>query len=71
MTHPLTDETIVDLVIGRSKLCYTAAAMRTAADWQLQEVLKFMKEHEQLFGGSGMIFILEDAMRPQQQDDNQ
>ena len=44
--------------------------MQAGANWQLEQVIKFMEEHEQLFGGSGMIFILKDAMRPQQQEDN-
>ena len=67
--HPLTDE-ICDMIQDSTHPC-DPANMRAAADWQLQEVLKFMKKHEQLFGGSGMIFILEDAMRPNTtQEDN-
>ena len=79
MTHSLTDEVILDVMasIYRWKPEYRAGAdaafcprleMRAAADWQLEQVIKFMEEHEQLFGGSGMIFILKDAMRPQQND---
>ena len=70
MTHPLTDDELkklfwdhaVDTGIGYD---WTSDGMRAAADWQLEQVIKFMEEHEQMFGGSGMIFILKDAMRPQ------
>ena len=40
--------------------------MLAAADWQLEQVMKFMEKHKKLFGGSGVIFILKDAMRPQE-----
>ena len=71
MTHPLTDEMIENIApdaqwagdIGDTVFRHND--MRAAADWQLEQVIKFMKEHEKMFGGSGMIFILEDAMRPQ------
>ena len=70
--HPLTDKIIQ--AITHNIYVYDdcppplQADMRAAADWQLEQVIQFMKEHEELFGGSGMIFILKDAMRPQQQE---
>ena len=41
--------------------------MRAAADWQLEQVLRFMEEN-----GFGIrkFLLLKDAMRPQQQEDN-
>jgi hypothetical protein len=70
--HPLTDEVIYRelLPIPLPKCFYRENDLRAAADWQLEQVIKFMEEHEQLFGGSGMIFILKDAMRPTTQEDN-
>ena len=74
MTHPLTAEKLKKLFwdyavnTGWDECDWTSDGMRAAADWQLEQVIKFMEEHEQLFGGSGMIFILKDAMRPQQND---
>ena len=67
MTHPLTDEMCYQMSINNME---TYGDLRDAADWQLQKVLEFMKKHEQMFGGSGMIFILEDAMRPQQHQED-
>ena len=65
--HPLTDEVIHSELLPKScfpKFCYDENDLRDAADWQLQKVIEFMEEWEDMFGGSGMIFILEDAMRP-------
>ena len=78
--HPLTDKDIQsiwdkvgnDIVDAKDEdldgfveddLIRTAYDL--GADRQLEQVIKFMEEHEQMFGGSGMIFILKDAMRPQ------
>ena len=68
MNHPLTDEIIEDILLNRYwwELEPCQDALRAAADWQLEQVLKFMEKHKQLFGGSGMIFILKDAMRLQE-----
>ena len=69
MTHPLTDrvcDKLTDELDQIPRFYGVEDCMRSAADWQLEQVLKFMEEHEQLFGGSGMIFILKDAMRPQE-----
>ena len=64
LTHKICNQIIGDWVIHTSD----CDIMRAAADWQLEQVIKFMKEWEDMFGGSGMIFILKDAMRPQQQE---
>jgi hypothetical protein len=66
--HPLTDEVIHREFLP--KVCYKENDLRAAADWQLEQVIKFMKERERMFGGDGMIFILEDAMRPLTLEDN-
>ena len=71
--HPLTDEICDNLIKTPWVYPFTDFViedMRHAADWQLEQVIQFMEEHEELFGGSGMIFILKDAMRPQQQEGN-
>ena len=72
MPHPLTDEICRQIADTEDRL-FTSIEMnnmRDAADWQLEQVIKFMKERERMFGGDGMIFILEDAMRPLTQEDN-
>ena len=63
MTHPLTDEMVEEIFDRHS---FAQEALRAAADWQLEQVMKFMEKHKKLFGGSGVIFILKDAMRPQE-----
>ena len=71
--HPLTDEICENLmkrILVYPCTDYVIEDMRASADWQLEQVIQFMEEHEKLFGGSGMIFILKDAMRPQQQEGN-
>ena len=71
MTHPLTDKIIDQIQMrhgGPRYGCYPD--FRAVADWQLEQVIQFMEEYEKLFGGSGMIFILKDAMRPQQQEES-
>ena len=40
MTHPLTDETIIELIGDRNLFhCLTEDDMRAAADWQLEQVI--------------------------------
>ena len=68
--HPLTDEICYQITWAERIKISDEDDMRHAADWQLEQVIQFMEEHEELFGGSGMIFILKDAMRPQQQEGN-
>ena len=62
MTHPLTDEICEEITFWRNP----CDNMRSAADWQLEQVLRFMEEN-----GFGIrkILLLKDAMRPQQQED--
>ena len=41
MTHPLTDETIIELIGDRNLFhCLTEDDMRTAANWQLEQVIE-------------------------------
>lgn len=48
MTHPLTDKMCEDLMQRISKYPYTDDViedMRSAADWQLEQVIKWIQEH--------------------------
>ena len=66
MTHPLTDDIIEEISVSHLKNCEGVKSnMRSAADWQLEQVLRFMEEN-----GFGIrkILLLKDAMRPQQQE---
>ena len=69
MKHPLTDDIIEEISISYLKNCESVKSnMRAAADWQLEQVLRFMEEN-----GFGIrkFLLLKDAMRPQQhQEDN-
>ena len=69
MNHPLTDDIIEEISVSYLKNCEGVKSnMRSAADWQLEQVLRFMEEN-----GFGIrkILLLKDAMRPQQhQEDN-
>jgi len=68
MKHPLTDDIIEEISVSYLKNCESVKSnMRSAADWQLEQVLRFMEEN-----GFGIrkILLLKDAMRPQQQEDN-
>ena len=77
MTHPLTDEMIIELIGDRNLFhCLTEDDMRAAADWQLEQVIDWLKAeifdrciwpHEV----DTLPRKLQNAMRPQQQDDNQ
>ena len=69
MNHPLTDDIIEEISVSYLKNCEGVKSnMRSAADWQLEQVLRFMEEN-----GFGIrkILLLKDAMRPQQKEDNQ
>ena len=65
MTHPLTDE-VCDQITDELSIFSIEDCMRSATDWQLEQVLRFMEEN-----GFGIrkILLLKDAMRPQ--EDNQ
>ena len=65
MTHPLTDDIIEEISVSYLKNCEGVKSnMRSAADWQLEQVLRFMEEN-----GFGIrkILLLKDAMRPQEE----
>ena len=66
--HPLTDDIAESIAVtdlqcpfGIGELVFTHADMRSAADWQLEQVLRFMEDN-----GFGIrkILLLKDAMRP-------
>ena len=68
MNHPLTNDSIEEISVSYVKNCESVKSnMRAAADWQLEQVLRFMEEN-----GFGIrkILLLKDAMRPQRQKDN-
>ena len=72
MNHPLTDDLAEDIAstefefpFGIGETVFTYNDMRKAADWQLEQVLRFMEDN-----GFGIrkILLLKDAMRPRQQE---
>ena len=77
MTHPLTDEMIVDRVgYAGIRQRYTPAVMRIAADWQLEQVIEWLnfgyqsdpnlsREMKHRGGFDEIAIALEKAMRPQ------
>ena len=74
MNHPLTDDIIeselatpAHFTSGSLVGLFTHDDMRAVADWQLEQVLRFMEEN-----GFGIrkILLLKDAMRPQQQEES-
>ena len=83
MTHPLTDEIIDTFAspqydsfegIGDVNCGFTYDDLRAAADWQLEELTKWLKGNTANYVGAGCYFhtesFLDDlkkAMRPQQQ----
>ena len=73
MTHPLTDKMCDKLSIFALDKCGEVAAnyimsdMRSAADWQLEQVIDWIEEY--LTAGDVISESLKEAMRPQQQED--
>ena len=73
--HPLTDDKCYELWSGN---LYENEKMRAAADWQLEQVLKWLKEHAAeyayedyygpCFNDNGLLDDLEEAMRPTQEE---
>jgi len=66
MNHPLTNDIIEEISVSYLKNCEGVKSnMRSAADWQLEQVLRFMEEN-----GFGIrkILLLKDAMRPQEEN---
>ena len=65
MKHPLTDDIIEEISVSYLKNCEGVKSnIRSAADWQLEQVLRFMEEN-----GFGIrkFLLLKDAMRPQEE----
>ena len=65
--HPLTDE-ICDQIQDSIHPC-DPANMRAAADWQLEQVIRFLEVNKDLSVETALRFI-RPAMRPQQQESN-
>jgi hypothetical protein len=85
--HPLTnkdlealEESMVRIILGRLCLPSDFDLARAAADWQLEQVLEWLKEHAgeyayedyygPCFNDNGLLDDLGEAMRPQQQKEN-
>ena len=77
--HPLTDE-ILDSIsplpplknLCEGERCFATRAARWAADWQLEQVIEWLKETEYDQYHFGKIIYaseLRKTMRPQEQDD--
>jgi hypothetical protein len=67
--HPLTDELIHRELLP--KYCYTENDLRLAADWQLEQVIEYLRDiHEEHIGLLAVIKDLQEAMRPTTQEDN-
>ena len=72
MTHPLTDEICIDLGVDdgdRDDILWYAKDMRAAADWQLEQVIKWLGETEfDQYYFDKIIYAsdLKKAMRPQE-----
>jgi len=86
MTHPLTDEILEqfgmpdDLCVEGERVFFDDD-MRAAADWQLEQVIKWFKESTSHYGGDclylyhldldeGIENVLRKAMRPTQEDNS-
>lgn len=65
--HPLTDE-ICDQIQDSIHPC-DPANMRAAADWQLEQVIRFLEVNKDLSVETALRFI-RPVMRPQQQESN-
>jgi hypothetical protein len=77
--HPLTDDIIADIAHGGyiddyCKYHYVENDLRAAADWQLEQVIEWMKVNLIKHGfHEGYAYLYKDlkkAMRPQQLEDN-
>ena len=76
--HPLTDEICLDLMSDHWGNGGLLMDMRAAADWQLEQVLKWLKEHAAeyayedyygpCFNDNGLLDDLKEAMRPTQEE---
>ena len=78
MTHPLTDEKALSLfswerLMDTSQPITIEDAMRTAADWQLEQVIDFLQNNydpDNRCTLDNAALMVKGAMRPQQQEDN-
>ena len=73
MTHPLTDELIEEI----ARFDPDANDMRAAADWQLEQVVEWLRDslQDHRYIGIGILvdYVIEDLreeMRPTTQEDN-
>ena len=82
MTHPLTDE-MCEQIAPTSQwsgdigdVVFRHSDMRAAADWQLKQVINWIKRNGQdyfdydVLSSDEFIAELREVMRPQQQEDN-
>ena len=77
MTHPLTDEMIIELIGDRNLFhCLTEDDMRAAADWQLEQCVEELECLLSVFGATGvvkeeavltMVELFRSNMRPQEE----
>ena len=67
--HPLTDEVCDSIAPWPIKRPGEYDCMRTAAEWQLIQVIQFLEANKDLSVETALRFI-RPAMRPQQQEDN-
>ena len=68
--HPLTNEVIHREFLP--KCCYREDDLRAAADWQLKQVIDWLR-HNLHLGPTGVDYVVEnlrEAMRPTTQEDN-
>jgi len=67
--HPLTDDKCYELWSGN---LYENEKMRAAADWQLDQVVEWLRHNLHLMptGVDYIVGNLREAMRPQQQQEN-
>ncbi len=63
MTHPLTDEICLQIMDANDQS--NEDDMRDSADWQLEQVIKFLETNKNLSIETALRFI-RPAMRPQE-----
>ena len=67
MTHPLTFETIAAISKQRLITMDLTEDMRSAADWQLEQVIEFLEDCPDCYEMPRVIKELKQAMRPQEE----
>ena len=80
MTHPLTDFDAIGLLSRGLPDATEKDNMRAAADWQLEQVIEWLKDHAAVnmyeahdgpcFDEDGLLDDLKKAMRPTTQEEN-